>query len=78
MKTYKFRTNINCGGCIKSVTPYLDQLEISEWEVDINDKRKILSVKSEKVTEKDIINKVIEAGYTIEPLKEGIWHKIFK
>ncbi len=78
MKTYKFKTNINCGGCIKSVTPYLNQLRDSEWDVDINDKRKILTVKSASVTEIDIINKVIEAGYTVEPLKGGIWHKIFK
>ena len=27
METLKFKTNINCGGCVKSVTPHLNQLE---------------------------------------------------
>lgn len=77
MKSYKFKTNINCNGCINTVTPYLDQLESAEWKVDIKDKRKILEVHSDQVTEKDIIDKVKEAGYEIEPLKEGIWNKLF-
>jgi copper chaperone len=25
MKTLQFKTNINCGGCIKAVTPTLNQ-----------------------------------------------------
>ena len=77
MKSYKFKTNINCNGCIHSVTPYLNQLESADWSVDINDKRKILEVRSDQVTEKDIMDKVREAGYEIEPLKKGIWNKLF-
>jgi len=77
MKSYKFKTNINCNGCITTVTPYLNQLESAEWKVDIKDKRKILEVKSDHVTVKDIMDKVKEAGYEIEPLKEGIWNKLF-
>ncbi len=35
MKTSKFKTNINCGGCISKITPYLDkQKGIESWEVD--------------------------------------------
>ncbi len=26
MNTYKFKTNINCGGCIAGVTPFLNKL----------------------------------------------------
>jgi len=77
MKSYRFKTNINCNGCIKSVTPYLDQLNQSEWSVDIKDKRKILEVKSDIVTEEEIIEKVHEAGYEIQPLKQGIWNRLF-
>jgi copper chaperone CopZ len=77
MRSYKFKTNINCNGCIKSVTPYLDQLPQAEWHVDVNDKRKVLEVKSDQVTEEEIINKVHEAGYEIQPLKEGIWKRLF-
>lgn len=78
MKTYKFKTNINCGGCIQSVTPFLNQLENTEWNVDIKDKRKILEVKTNDVPESEIIEKVHEAGYEISPLKTGIIGKLFK
>jgi copper chaperone len=77
MKSYKFKTNINCNGCVNTVTPYLNQLESAEWKVDIKDKRKILEVHSDQVSQMDIMEKVREAGYEIEPLKEGIWNKLF-
>jgi copper chaperone len=77
MKTYKFTTNINCGGCINKVTPYLNQLGDIEWKVDIADKRKVLEVKTQSVEEGSIIEKVKEAGYEITPLKDGIWNKLF-
>ena len=35
MTTVKYKTNINCNGCIKSVTPFLNELDnIETWEVD--------------------------------------------
>jgi len=78
MKTYKFKTNINCGNCIKTVTPYLDELKGIEWNVDTNDKRKVLEVKTETLSEKDIIDKVHEAGYEAQPLKSGFLGNIFR
>ena len=38
MKSYKFKTNINCGGCINSVTPFLNELKDAEWNVDTNNR----------------------------------------
>jgi len=78
MKSYKFKTNINCGGCINSVTPYLNELKDAEWNVDTNDKRKVLEVKSNTLTEKEIIDKVHEAGYEAKPLKSGILGGLLK
>ena len=78
MKSYKFKTNINCGGCINSVTPYLNELKDAEWNVDTNDKRKVLEGKSNTLTEKEIIDKVHEAGYEAKPLKSGILGGLFK
>ena len=78
MKSYKFKTNINCDGCINSVTPYLNELKGAEWNVDTNDKRKVLEVKTDSLTEKEIIDKVHEAGYEAQPLKPGIFGRIFK
>lgn len=77
MKTYKFKTNINCGGCIKKVTPYLNQLSDIEWKVDIRDESKILEVKTSSVEAGVIIGKVKEAGYEIESLKDGILNRLF-
>lgn len=69
-KTLKFKTNINCGGCVAKVTPLLNEAEgVCHWNVDTTNKDKILSVHSEGITEQEVIQKVQEAGFKIEPLK---------
>ncbi len=68
-KQFQFKTNINCGGCIASVKPHLDKAEgICHWEVDTNNKDKVLTVKSEGITEQEVIFTVQKAGFKIEPL----------
>lgn len=68
-KTLKFKTNINCGGCVAKVAPFLDDAEgISHWDTDTASKDKILSVHSEGITEQEVIQKVQAAGFTIESL----------
>ncbi len=67
MKTLKFKTNINCGGCIASVTPTLNSLEgIEKWEVDINDPNKLLEIKTDVLNESDIIKKLANIGFKAE------------
>ena len=40
----RFKTNINCGGCVASVKPHLDNADgIWHWEVDTT-KDKVLTV----------------------------------
>jgi copper chaperone len=47
METLKFKTNINCGGCIASVTPVLNGLEeIQKWNVDTASPDKILTIEA--------------------------------
>lgn len=66
MKTLKFKTNIKCGGCIATVTPHLNSAEtVEKWEVDIANPDKILTVQGEDLSEKEVIEKVLKAGYTI-------------
>ena len=56
-KQFQFKTNINCGGCIASVKPHLDKAEgICHWEVDTANKDKVLTVKSEGITEQEVIS----------------------
>ena len=66
---YTFKTNINCGGCIASVTPALNQLdEIESWSVDTENPDKILSVELEDEADPtSILEAVSKAGFRIEP-----------
>lgn len=68
-KTIQFKTNINCGGCVAKVSPFLNEAEgICNWDVDTTNKEKILSVHSKGITEEEVIHKVQEAGFKIELL----------
>ena len=67
--TLKFKTNIKCGGCISTVTPFLDNISsVKKWEVDTDNKDKILTVEVDDITADVIIQKVQEAGFKIEML----------
>ena len=69
MKTIKFKTNINCGGCLKSVTPHLDELDnIDSCKVDINNPDKILEVKLEDGNENTVVSAVKKAGFEIDKM----------
>lgn len=63
MISYKFKTNINCNGCINTVKPVLDNDKISSWEVDISNPDKILTVNTEEFTANEVINLLKEKGY---------------
>lgn len=67
MKTLKFKTNINCGSCIKSVSPFLNELDnIDLWQVDTDNHDKILMVTIDDDNEIAVIEAVKKAGYEIE------------
>ena len=60
----KFKTNINCGGCLSSVKPVLDQADgICHWDIDLNDGDKILSVKSSGIKPQEVIQIIKETGF---------------
>ena len=67
MKTVKFKTNINCVNCIKSVTPFLNELDnVDDWQVDTENPEKILQVDLEDEDENTVIEAVKKAGFEIE------------
>jgi copper chaperone CopZ len=72
MNQIQFKTNINCGGCIKSVTPFLNALDdIDAWQVNTEVAEKILTVETEVSPNKmghKVIAAVSEAGFTIQLL----------
>lgn len=69
MNTLKFKTNIKCGGCIATVTPFLNKVQdIKNWEVDTVNPDKILTVQSENLDAGEIISAIKAAGYTAESI----------
>lgn len=69
MDTLKFKTNINCGGCVAKVAPELNATEgICHWNVDTNNPNKILTVETDSATKETIIDTVKKAGFKIEEL----------
>lgn len=69
MTTLKFKTNIKCGGCIATVTPFINEVTgIEKWEVDTTTADKILTVETESTPASSIEQAVTKAGYTIEAI----------
>ena len=64
METLKFKTNVNCGGCIATVTPHLNQIKgIAKWSVDTLNPLKILTVEATGLNPEVIIEVMKVAGY---------------
>lgn len=64
MKTFKFQTNVKCGGCIATVTPFLNQEKgIAKWEVDLSSPQRIMTVETEELDSDDIVAVMQKAGY---------------
>ncbi|WP_394990761.1 heavy-metal-associated domain-containing protein [Emticicia sp.] len=71
MKVIKLKTNINCGGCIASVTPFLNaNPDIKKWEVDTISPQKVLTVQTEHLEANDVKSIVQKAGFKAEILQE--------
>lgn len=67
METLKFKTNINCGGCLAKVTPKLnEQAGESCWTVDTDDPDKVLTVSGDGADQEKIIAAVNMVGFRAE------------
>lgn len=68
METLKFKTNINCGSCIRSVTGFINEVKgIEHWEVDTDNPDKILTVQGQ-VSTREVMDAVEDAGFDIQPV----------
>ena len=71
MNSFKFKSNIKCGGCIATVTPLFNaESKIKHWEVDLTSADKILTVTTEESEIKNV-KQLIEAtigstGYKVD------------
>lgn len=67
IKAYKFKTNINCGGCVSKVKPVLDAADgIVRWEVDTDNPDKILTVESNGISVEEIEGLIKAKGFKVE------------
>lgn len=68
METNKFKTTIKCSGCVAKATPFLNEaLGEDNWEVDIKDPAKVLTVIGEN-DHAHVIAAVEKAGYKAEKI----------
>ena len=69
MTTLKFKTNINCGGCIAKVAPFMNEKKdiVHSWKVDTSFLDRILTVETEKTAE-EVKEIVAAAGFNAEEI----------
>lgn len=68
---YKYKTNINCGSCVASVTPHLNaNCNIKSWEVDTANPQKVLTVETDTLSDEAVREIVVKAGYKAEKLSQ--------
>ncbi len=65
MNIIKLKTNINCGGCIARVTPFLNKV-VGEhnWTVDTLTPDKILTITTDEVAPGDVVSTLKQVGFT--------------
>lgn len=69
MEALKFKTNIKCSGCVAQVTPALNNtVGENNWNVDIQNPDKILTVSTANSTKDEIRQAVEKAGFKAEEL----------
>jgi copper chaperone len=70
MSSWRFKTNINCNNCIRTVTNFLNSVEgVESWTVDTTVPDKFLTVVG-TATPAQVMAAVEEAGFDIELLED--------
>lgn len=65
----KFKTSINCMGCVSKVNKMLDELlGENNWNVDVNNPDKVLYVNTDVIKSEIIIEKLASFGFKSEVL----------
>lgn len=68
-KTFKFKTNLKCGGCVAKVKPGLDAAkEIVSWSVDLNSPDRVLTAELNSEDIQIVQNILSQAGYKADKI----------
>jgi len=69
MSEARFKTTIQCNGCLSKVTPKLNEfLEEQSWSVDLESDDRILTVNDDNVSIDVVVSAVKSVGFEIEEL----------
>lgn len=70
--TYRYKTNINCLGCVNQVKPHLDQLEqskaIEHWRLDLDNPDHTLTIETTNMTTDEVASVIETAGFRATPV----------
>ena len=69
MSEVRFKTTIQCNGCLSKVTPKLNEiLKEQSWSVDLESDDRILTVNDDNVSLDAVVSAVKSVGFEIEEL----------
>lgn len=69
MSEARFKTTIQCNGCLSKVTPKLNEiLEEQSWSVNLESDDRILTVNDDNVSVDAVVSAVKSVGFEIEEL----------
>ncbi len=70
MKTYTFKTNLKCSGCVSALMPFMNELKgVQKWDLNLEDENKTLNIETDDSLDvQEIIKTVAKAGYTAKLL----------
>ena len=70
METMTFKTNAKCMGCLAKIEEILqDKMNREEWNLDLSDSNRPLTVMSDKLAASEIVELISKAGFKIEQMK---------
>ena len=70
METMTFKTNAKCMGCLAKIEEILqDKMNREEWNLDLSDSNRPLTVTSDKLAVGKIVELISKAGFKIEQMK---------
>ena len=71
MNTLKFKSNINCTGCLSKVTPVLNgEKSIQNWGVDLEHDDRILTVQTSGLSAEEVQKTVSKVGFKTELIQD--------
>lgn len=65
-----FKTNAKCEGCLAKIEEILQgKISREEWNLDLSDSNRPLTVSSDKLAADDVVELISKAGFKIEQME---------